>query len=358
MSSSVPSQPAAKNTANTALLLAIACLIVGIVAWTIWPWLRPSQPTPVNVADAKAAGQSTAPANTPPVRSAAEVTAAVDAVLNAAITLTREDKVAQAETMLREATNTYPTEARVWAQLGEVLTAQRKLDEAATAYETAVSHAGNDTQIVLAAAALMNAANKPERAAELYALAVKLSPNDAKPPLFLSQIELKLGRTTEAKKNLLLAAQLDPTIAVAWGSLADIALRENALEIALQHIAKARALVPENTVYRLIEARILKRKNQPREALQLLTGLTPEQRREPGVLPLMTECLGMLGKPGDAAALYKEAIDADPSNTKLLIEGVAWRERAGDKAGAIEWAERAKLLSAPNAAELVERLKK
>jgi tetratricopeptide (TPR) repeat protein len=175
-------------------------------------------------------------------------------------------------------------------------------------------------------------------------------------PLYLALIQVKLEQIPEAKKNLLLAATLDPDQAVAWGTLADLWLRESSVDLCLQHIARARELQPEYTPWRLIEARALKRKGDARAALELLVPLDPSERRQEHVLRLIGECYGMLKRPADAAAAYADAATADPTNGGLAYETALWFERAGDTTHALEWADRARMLGHAEAAELVTKL--
>ena len=78
----------------------------------------------------------------------------------------------------------------------------------------------------------------------------------------------------------------------------------------------------------MIEARALKRLGDPQAALDLLAALVPPERYNAGVLATAGECLGLLGRPGDAASWYEEAALANPDDAELAAEAARWRERA------------------------------
>jgi predicted Zn-dependent protease len=171
-------------------------------------------------------------------------------------------------------------------------------------------------------------------------------------------VQAKLNQKDEAKKNYLLAAKLKPDNATPWAALAQMALDENKLDLAVQHIARARTLQPANTTFRLIESRSLKRQGKAEEALQLLVNLDPAQKRLPGVMPQIAECYGLLDRPRDAANLYAAASDEEPTNGPYAFEAALWFERALDKVNGLKYAQRAAILKAEGAEKVVERLSK
>jgi tetratricopeptide (TPR) repeat protein len=240
---------------------------------------------------------------------------------------------------------------------GQALTSLSRLDEAYRAYERALAIGPRDGQMEFEAGTLASATGRLQRAVEHYQAAQFAMKTDPRPPLFLAQVQLKLHRREEARASLAIAARLNPDLAVVWGTWAQLELDEGRPQIAAQHAARARELEPRVTLWRLLEARALRRQNKPEEALALLTGLDPAEQRNEHILNLMGECLGLLGRPGEAAALFAAAADSDPTNGKLSLDTALWYERAGEKHKALKYAEHAKMLAAPGAAEIVERLK-
>ena len=303
--------------------------------------------------------QALRPAPTP--ADAGEVrasSASLDEILNAAATLKRDGAFNKAESLLREAITRHVAEQRLYVEYAEVLVATRREQEAYEQYEKALAAAEGTHAIHLAAGSVASMIGRLDRAAEHFEAAQQADKTDWRAPLFLAQVQMKRSQNAEAAKNLMLAVNLKPDAAIAWGSLAELELRDNKLSLASQHIAKARELEPASTVWRVLEARILKRDNRPEEALALLAGLDAAQRLEPGVLPTMAECLGMLSRPGDAARLYAEASQTQPLRGDLAMQAAQWHERAGERAAALAFAKRAAEAGEEHAAELVAKLEK
>jgi predicted Zn-dependent protease len=282
----------------------------------------------------------------------------LDAVLNAIVTAKGDGDFAKAETILREAVKTYPDEPRLYIEYAETLAGLKRPADAHAMYERAIATGEDTGEVNFAAGTVASAAGKLDRAAEHYAVAQAKCPQDWKASLFLAQVEVRLDRFDEAKKNLLLAVQLKPDLGVAWGTLADLSLRENKTRLALQHVAKARELEPDVTLWRVIEGRALLRDAKPEEALLLIAGLSEGEQREPGVMQLMSQCFGLLKRPLDAANVYAAAAKDDASRADWAIEAARWFERGGELTKAREWGERAKLLGEPGATKFLEGLDK
>lgn len=287
-------------------------------------------------------------------RAAESIRAALD---SAGVYQTQND-LPKAESVLWAAVQQWPTDQELRLALGEVLVARGEHAAAYEQYEKALAIGPRDATIEFSAGTLASMAGMPERAVEHYAMAQTADPTEPQIPLYLGQVQLRLGQVEEAKASLLRAANLDPDSAVAWGTLADVQLRENNVSLALQLIAKARALQPTVPTWRLIEARALKRDNQPERAVGTLLGVPPGERRDPAYLRLLAECYGMLERPGDAAAQYREASDALPSDAELAYEAARWLDLAGDRSAALGYAQRSADAGKPEAAALVERLSK
>ena len=284
----------------------------------------------------------------------------LDDILNAVLVLKRDSENAKAEAILRQAVLEHPGEQRLFIEYAEVLGAMGRTEESLANYDKALAIGPRDAPLEFAAGTTASMLGKLDQAEAHYAAAQAADKTDWKAPLFLAQIQLKLNtpeKTEEAKKNLLIAANLKPDAATPWGTLADIALRDNKPSLALQHVAKARELEPRVTLWRVIQARALKRENKPEEALNVLIGLDDAQRREPGVLQTMAECYGMLNRPKDAAALYTRASDKDISNGPWALEAGLWLEKSGEKDRALIYATRAAGESTPGADELLARLR-
>lgn len=279
-----------------------------------------------------------------------------DKAIQAARACVDAGEFSKAEGILSEALASMPDHQDLNICYGELLVSRREFVKAYAAYQRAVAIGPRSPALDFTAGAVAVQAGQPERAIEHYAAAQAADPKNPQIPLYLAQVQLKQGKLDEAEKNLLLSAKLQPEQAITWGTLAEIALRQNTPSLALQHIEKARQLEPENLIWRSLHARTLKRLNRPEDALQILAGLGDAQKFDPTILPILGECLGMLARNADAAALYVSASNADPSNGLLAFDTAVWLERAGKKDEAKKFAQRAAMLNVANADRLVERL--
>lgn len=204
---------------------------------------------------------------------------------------------------------------------------------------------------------LASESGQPEAAIEHFQAARAADATNADYPLYLAQSQLATGEVLAAKASLLAAVNLDPDNATAWGTFAEIALRENSLDLALQHVRKARALQPDNTVWRLIEARTLKRQGHAEEALLVLTALPAPEQRDAPVLSLIAECYALLGRLGDAANRYADASDRRATDPALARQAAEWLRRAGELDRAAQYADRAAMLGDPAGAALATELR-
>lgn len=282
----------------------------------------------------------------------------IDAILNAAQTYLKEDELGKAEAILKEAIAQHVEEQRLYSLYGEVLVAAGRHAEAYEQYVKALAVGPRGAELEFTAGTVANMAELPDRAIEHYATAQASAPTDPRIPLYMAQVQIKKNELTEAQKNLLIAGRLDPDVAIVWGTLAEVLLKENKPEIAISTVRRARELEPQKVLWRLLEARAVKRLNRPEDALQLLVGLSDAQRMEPGVLPLMAECYGMLSRPADAGGVFARASDMDAENPAYALQAAQWLEKAGNLDGARRYAERAARLEAQGAAELLTRLGK
>lgn len=292
------------------------------------------------------------PANGAPTRGAGSI----DVILNAAESHRRQGDFAAAETILKAALAEHPDEQTLNSLYAEVLLGLKRPAEAYSAYEKALAIGPRTPALEFAAGTCASMSGKLERALEHYSAAQAGNPTDWQAPLFLAQVQIKLDQVEDAKKNLLLAGRLKPDAGIVWGTLAELALRENKLSLAEQHIARARELEPQVTLWKVIQARALKRDNKPEEALLLLVGLDVQDLRGPGVLGLMGECYGLLNRPGDAALLYTRVADSDPTRGDIALDAALWLEKVGDRARALEYARRAQAAGNADAASVIARL--
>lgn len=269
----------------------------------------------------------------------------------------KQGQWSRAESVLRQAAMSFPEDQETRVALAETLVAQKKFADAYTQYEKACAIGPRDHPLEYAAGLAASSAGLTERAEEHFSMAQTGDPGNATYALMLGMVQRKLNRTEAAKASLLRVVNLDPDKAIAWGTLADIALGENNVNLALQHIERARRLQPDSKEWRLIEARALKRKGEPESALLLLLPMDVTQRREGPVVRLIAECYGMLGRHTEAAAALADAFSADPMDKTLAYDTALAFERTGDKVRALDYARQARILGHQDADRLIERLK-
>jgi predicted Zn-dependent protease len=281
---------------------------------------------------------------------------AIAASLESARKLMNEGEWNKAEAILRQAAAKYPEEQEIRIALAETLVASKDYAAAYQQYELALAIGPRDPRVEFAAGVVANTGGAPNKALHHFFAAQAHEPTNAAFALNLGLLQRKLNDVDGAKASLLRTVNLDPQNAFAWGTLADIALGENNVNVALQHISRARNLQPESRDWRLIEARAQKRKGDPERALLTLLPMDISQRREFQVVRLIAECYGMLGRHADAAAALADASLADPSNAELAYDAAVGFERAGERTKAIEFAQRGKILGSQPAARFLERI--
>ncbi|MEM9065714.1 MAG: tetratricopeptide repeat protein [Planctomycetota bacterium] len=279
------------------------------------------------------------------------------AVLTSVQTLRTRGNMTQARTVLAEAVVDYPDDPTLRLAFAEFLIERGDAEAAAEQYEAAISVGSPDPAVSFAAGVASQASGDTSRALEHYWEAHRLDPTNPDYPLYRAQAEMSMGMLDEAVASLSMANRLEPDRAQVWGMMAEVALRQNYAEIALQHAGRARDLEPRTSAWSVLQARALTRAARPGEALAVLEELPRASRMEKSVLRAMGECLGMLRRPADAAALYVEASESMPSDPELAHDAAVWIDRAGDSAGAIMFAERAESLGHPGAGALLQRLR-
>jgi tetratricopeptide (TPR) repeat protein len=311
--------------------------VVAVVALLISALSGPPAPAP---ADASPAAQA----------SADEVRRA----LEGARKLLDQDEAVKASVLLSATIAQAPEDQELRTLYAECLLAQGKTGEAYDQLEKAVFIGPDSAELRFFAGTVANAAGKTQQALEHYTMAQSLDPRNPKHAVYLAQIQRKLNETDAAKASLLRAVQLDPALHEAWATLAAISLDENNLGIARQHIAEARALAPGSVVYRLLEARIERRENNPEQALRLLLALGEDEVvADPSLLNEAALCYGLLRRPEAAADLYGRAVERRPNDAETAYEAALWHQRAGIDDAAAVYAERAARLGSEPAQRLL-----
>ncbi len=261
-----------------------------------------------------------------------------------------------AAAILTRAVERWPKDQELRLRLGEALIALKDFAAAYPHYRAAIDIGPAPANLHLDAGTVANAAGLAGEALAHYLLAQKADPVNPRIPLYLGMVHARRGDDAAATASLLTAIALDPSLAEAWGTLAELSLRNDRLGMAADQARKARELQPTELRWRLVEARALKRDNKPEQAAMLLVGLDANERAQPNVLELLADCYGMLGKADQAAAACEEAAKTRPADATVAYLAAVWLDRAGKREDAQRFARRADELGEPRARDLLLRL--
>lgn len=289
------------------------------------------------------------------VVSDAEARVLAEAALAASGEAMKNGRPEQAETLLRNAIGQRPGDQSLRLALAEALTAQRKHSEAFAEMREAMRIGPVAAQMHLDAGTLASQAGLAADAVAQYQAGQALAPQDARFPLYLGMALIRTGERSQATAALIRAVTLNPELAEAWGTLGELALAEDSLGLAKQHLGKARALQPESFKWRLAAARLAVRENNGQAAVDLLLGSPEEQLLAGPTLRVLGQAYGLLGQPAQAAALFTRAADRAGVDGQLRFEAAQWWERAGEAVKAREQAELAAKLGHAGAKGMLER---
>lgn len=257
--------------------------------------------------------------------------AKIEAIISSAQQYLRSNEAGKAEAVLREAVAQYPREQPLHLIYAETLLALGKRTESYDHYQTAVLLGPDHPEYRFAAGTVASELENWNDAEKHYMIAGQLDRTNPKYPLYLGQVERKLGKIDEARKALTDAVRLDPDLALGWGSLAAIAMDDGSLGAARDYIERARKIDAKSSVWRLMEARILRRSNEPEKAAALLFAM-PEDERFASI-PVLNELgmsLGLMGKPKEAADQYIEAARRSPMEPEFAYQAALWLQRTGN----------------------------
>lgn len=351
-----------RNTRAVGAVLGLGAVAVAVGAMVVYSLMSSGSGPRQAVANGVKPGDKSAPSATD-----------VETAKAAAAKYHSQGKFAEAGAILGKLIETEPTDQAARIAYAQALMGQSQHAEAYAQYEAAlallpagtsqrIATSGDEgaAQLHFEAGTCANMAGRLDRAEEHYSMAQTADRREPKYPLYLAMVQLKRGGKegeSAAVASLLRATHLNADLGEAWGTLAEIELRNDQLGLAAQHLEKARKLQPEVVRWRLAEARLLNRRGEAAQALGLLAALPVGQRREAPVLGVMAESHGLLKQPADAAAMYVEAFKAaTPANAELAYQAALWSERAGDSAGARTLAQAAATLGHADARAMVERV--
>ncbi|TVQ59409.1 MAG: hypothetical protein EA379_11205 [Phycisphaerales bacterium] len=280
------------------------------------------------------------------------------AALDSARTYLNRQEPGRAEAVLVALLEKAPRDQEARMLLAETYLLLERPNDAYEQYAEAIEIGPVHAELAFAAGTVANTIGMPYIAEAHYVKAQEADPTNPKHPLYLAQIQRKLGSDEEAKASLLRAVTLDPSLDIGWGVLADMALEENNLSIARMHIERARRIAPGSISWRILEARILRRDNNPEGAARVLRSLDDELILEdPVLLDELAKSYAMLGRPEDAAALYMTASARRTRDADMAYLAAVWLERAERFNDAEIYAQAAVGLGHEDARALLERIR-
>ncbi|GEM_PF-2433980 len=275
-----------------------------------------------------------------PQQAAAKTTerlAAMNAGLEAAAQYVNTEHDEEAATILEKLAEEFADEPLVWEQLAEVRLHQGRDAEAYEMFQKVIDLGRDNRDVRFNAGIVAARLNRTDEAIIHLQQACRLAPRDIQAPLYLANLYRKTHENTKAQAQLLHVIDIDPTIHEAWGGLAQIAYIENNLDLAEQHLAKARQLAPQFATWQVLQAKILRRRGKPEAAITLLSALPPASRYQQEVVDEVAQCWGMMLMPLKAAQEHVDYLNRQPDALASAIAAARYFLQAGERDQANSW---------------------
>ena len=229
----------------------------------------------------------------------------------------------------------YPKYDAAHTLLGQVLVYQGQFDEAYERFKLSLNLNGQQPELHLLAGTLALKVDQIDKAIGHYSMAVGLDTSNPRYRVHLAQAYIKQHKHDEARAALLEALRIDSSQHGAYALLANLYAQQNRLALALTQIQRAIEQTPVSeratqVIYTRRKAQLLRRNNQPDEALMALSALTSVEQAGPQVMSEVALCWSLQGQPEKAAVMYEQAMAFNPTAWPLIVEAARWRIKAGD----------------------------
>ena len=294
----------------------------------------------------------------------------IEASLSAIQQYLQSGEISKAEAIARTLVARAPTEVRAYEMLGQVLiekagAAAQRGDDAASAdlkkqawesYRKATDLDAANAGLLHSAGLIALTAGEQAAALDLFVKAETLDHSNPQFPLFAAQVLMQQKKLDEAEAALKRALAIAPEEPFVHASLAMLALERNDFETAHTEISIARSAEPDSIDFRAQQAKIFRRQNQPREALELLIGLDEPSRAKEAVafeIASAYEALGEQTKAAEAWVLCARANPRSPTAFTAIVHAADLYLKSGDATEAGRWVNIAGQLR-PEAAEVQE----
>ena len=157
----------------------------------------------------------------------------------------KNQRLPEAEAMVRKLVAAKSDDAALHFQLGRILAAQKKYDDAIPEFEAGLKLAPNDGEGQRDLADLYTTGGKHDRAEGMYRELLKSKPGDADLHYSLGQALLRQRKFPEAQQELIAALKIKPDLGPAYGDLATAASETKNYELAIKALDARAKFLPE-----------------------------------------------------------------------------------------------------------------
>ncbi len=220
--------------------------------------------------------------------------------------------------------------------LGQVLLYQGDLTGAYAQFKSSLSIDNAQPEVHLLAGSICMQLDQYDQAELHYRNAINLDPSNHRFRLHLAACYTSQKRLDDARTLLMSLINRDSSAHDAYAMLSKLYYTQNKLDMAMIQITRALNSIPisdrqQTIIYVRHMAAILRRMNKPSEALQVLESkLTETERNDPVVIGDMAMCFSMQNQFEAAALLFEEALQTNPTNSRLAANAVRWWHKAGE----------------------------
>jgi tetratricopeptide (TPR) repeat protein len=200
--------------------------------------------------------------------------------------------------------------------LGHIRRTQRRLPDAEQYFRRAIQADSRVPHYHAALADMLASAGAHALALESYANALRLDPGKAELQLAIARSSLATGQLSKAEDAARSVVEKNPSCK-AWELLARALDQSDRLQEAVDAIAQAVALDPENLEAQLVQANVLERIGRNEEALAILDRLIAQGRAIPAIVISRGIALSNLARLSEAEAAFAGGVARWPDNIEL-----------------------------------------
>lgn len=279
-----------------------------------------------------------------------------------------------ANKMISEAIRIDPSDARYWAELGDILVQQKNLEKAIQAYQTTLkldsSFSGTRTNLAAAQAMLgqsgeakqtLGSSSNPNvdagtwikigiadeekgrygEAEKAYRKAAELDPKSTEAWYRLGGCLARTNRSGDAEKAFRTAIVINPNWGSAWWGLGEVLQSRGDKQPAIEAFQKATSLEPKLTVAWRSLAYLLLEKKDFRGAAEVLQKIVELEPNASNDWPLLADALIKLQRMDEARMALERAEQVAPKNILTLQSGATYYGMRGEYLKSLGYTDRA-----------------